>query len=113
MGSVASDPLPLPVVRALEKLGRDISFARRRRQMSQAMLAERIGTSTMTVRRMESGSPVVALQTLARTLHVFGELERLKQVLDSSEDAIGLSLLNEKLPQRVHAPKTRKDSGAL
>jgi len=106
-------PLPLPVSRALEKLGRDISFARRRRQMPQAMLAERIGVSVMTVRRMEAGSPNIALQTLARALHVFGELERLKQLLDSSEDSIGLALMDEKLPQRVRLPKARKDSGAL
>ncbi len=105
--------LPLPVSRALEKLGRDISFARRRRQMPQAMLAERIGVSVMTVRRMEAGSPTIALQTLARALHVFGELERLKQLLDSSEDSIGLALMDEKLPQRVRLPKAHKDSGAL
>lgn len=39
----------------------------------------------------------------ARALHVFGELERLKQLLDSSEDSIGLALMDEKLPQRVRS----------
>jgi hypothetical protein len=53
------------------------------------------------------------MQTLARALHVFGELERLKQLLDSSEDSIGLALMDEKLPQRVRLPKAHKDSGAL
>lgn len=113
MRSTKEDLLPLPVSRALEKLGRDISFARRRRQMPQSMLAERIGVSVMTVRRMEAGSPTIAMQTLARALHVFGELERLKQLLDSSEDSIGLALMDEKLPQRVRLPKAHKDSGAL
>jgi DNA-binding XRE family transcriptional regulator len=48
-------PLPLPVERAIKKLGADLSLARRRRNMTQAMLAERLGTSVMTVRRMEDG----------------------------------------------------------
>lgn len=113
MRSTKQSSIPLPVSRALEKLGRDISFARRRRQMPQAMLAERIGVSVVTVRRMEAGSPTIAMQTVARALHVFGELERLKQLLDSSEDSIGLALMDEKLPQRVRLPKAHKDSGAL
>jgi transcriptional regulator with XRE-family HTH domain len=113
MSATKENSLPLPVSRALKKLGRDISFARRRRQMPQAMLAERIGASVMTVRRMEDGNHNISLRTLARTLHVFGELERLKQILDTSEDAIGLTLMDERLPQRVRTPKPRKDSGAL
>ncbi len=46
-------PLPLPVERAIQKLGSDISLARRRRHISQASLAERMGASLTTVRRME------------------------------------------------------------
>src|SRR5665647_1081946 len=38
-------PLPLPVDRALKKLGADLSLARRRRNLTQAMLAERLGTA--------------------------------------------------------------------
>ncbi|MQT50302.1 transcriptional regulator, partial [Pseudomonas helleri] len=40
-----STPLPLPVERALRKLGSDIELARRRRRISQASLAERMGAS--------------------------------------------------------------------
>jgi hypothetical protein len=36
-------PLPLLVERALLKLGHDVSLARRRRHISQASLAERVG----------------------------------------------------------------------
>ncbi len=50
---------------------------------------------------------------LARALHVFGELERLNQLLDSGEDMIGLVLMNERLPQRVRARKQTKEPGAL
>ncbi|MDO9200587.1 MAG: transcriptional regulator, partial [Hydrogenophaga sp.] len=48
-------PLPLPVERAIRKLGADISLARRRRHMAQASLAERMDASLSTVRRMEQG----------------------------------------------------------
>jgi transcriptional regulator with XRE-family HTH domain len=106
-------PIPLPVERAIKKLGADLSLARRRRQLSQAMLAERIGTSLMTVRRMEEGSASISLQHVARALHVFGELDRLADLIDSSRDGIGLALMDEQVPRRVRAPRRDKDSGAL
>ena len=80
--------------------------------MSQAMLAERIGASVRTVQHMEEGAPGIALQHVARALHVFGELDRLNLLLDASQDAIGLALTNESLPQRVRLPRKR-DPGAL
>lgn len=46
-------PLPLPVERAIQKLGRDISLARRRRYISPASLAERIGAALTTMRCIE------------------------------------------------------------
>ena len=106
-------PLPLPVERAMSKLGRDISLARRRRQLTQASLAERIGASLATVRRMEKGDPHIALHFVARTLHVFGELDRLTLLLDTAEDQIGLSLMDEQLPKRVRMRQPHDQSGAL
>ena len=107
------NPLPLPVERAIQKLGRDISYARRRRRITQASLAERIGASLATVRRLEKGDPRIPLHFVARVLQVFGELERLNMLLDSSEDAIGLMLMDESLPKRVRARKPGGTPGAL
>ena len=98
-------PLPVPVDRALKKLGADLSLARRRRNLTQAMMAERLGTSIMTVRRMEAGHPGTALQYLARALQVFGELEKISDLLDSAKDTVGLILMNEQVPIRVRKPK--------
>ena len=98
-------PLPVPVDRALKKLGADLSLARRRRSLTQAMMAERLGTSIMTVRRMEAGHPGTALQYLARALQVFGELEKISAMLDSAQDTVGLILMNEQVPIRVRKPK--------
>lgn len=106
-------PLPLPVDRAIVKLAQDLSLARRRRRITQASMAERIGASLATLRRMEKGDPRIPLHFVARALHVFGEIERLNQLLDSSQDMIGLSLMDEKLPQRVRPRKAGPDAGAL
>lgn len=106
-------PTPLPVSRALKKLGSDIERARLRRNMSQEMLAERIGVSVRTIQRMEQGYSGMAVQHLVRALHVFGELERLNQLLDSAQDTIGLMLADDKLPRRARPPKLGKDAGAL
>lgn len=112
MASLAS-PLPSPVAHALRQLGANVSLARRRRRWSQATLAERIGVSLATVKRMEEGYPGTALQHFARTLHVFGELPKLQTILDSANDSLGLALADEALPKRVRAPKRSSESGAL
>jgi transcriptional regulator with XRE-family HTH domain len=104
-------PLPLPVDRAIQKLGLDLSLARRRRHISQASLAERIGASLNTVKRMEKGDRRVPLHFVARTLHVFGDIERLSQLLDTRQDQIGLVLMDDQLPKRIRARKTQ--GGAL
>lgn len=103
--------IPLPVERAVAKLGADISAARRRRHMSQASLAERIGCSVSTLKRMEQGDSRVLMQHFARALHVFGEIKALEQLLDASGDDIGLLLMDEQLPKRIR--KKRSVSGAL
>lgn len=105
-------PAPAPVERAVAKLGRDLSLARRRRHLSQQSLAERIGASVSTVKRMEKGDLRVPLHFVARALHVFGEIERLGSLIDSANDDIGLTLADEQLPQRIRKKK-KTPRGAL
>lgn len=97
--------MPLPVLRAMVKLGNDICLARRRRRISQESLAERLGTSVSTIHRMEKGSGHTPLLVLARALHVFSELPRLENLLDTAKDDVGLTLMDEQLPQRIRAPR--------
>jgi transcriptional regulator with XRE-family HTH domain len=103
-------PRPLPVARAITKLGEDVSRARRRRRLSRASLAERSGISESTLKRLERGDGAVAVENLARTLYVLGELSRLEGLLDSATDELGIQLADERLPKRVRA---RKSSGAM
>lgn len=81
--------------------------------MSQQMLAERIGASVNTVRRMEEGFAGTALQYIARTLQVFGELNALEALLDTPQDSIGLTLMDEKLPQRIRLSRRTPESGSF
>lgn len=103
-------PLPAPAARALAKLGRDLSLARRRRRLSQASLAERSGIGINTLRRLEKGEPSGSIEHLARILHVLGEIERLEQLLDTGTDAVGLVMMDEDLPERV---RRRRSTGAM
>ncbi|MDR1934366.1 MAG: helix-turn-helix domain-containing protein [Candidatus Accumulibacter sp.] len=106
-----NESTPLPVERAIRKLGGDVSLARRRRHISQASLAERMGASLSTVRRMEKGDPRVPIHFFARALHVFGEIQALERLLDTANDGIGLALMDERLPKRVRGKPSA--SGAL
>jgi transcriptional regulator with XRE-family HTH domain len=101
---------PIPVSRAITQLGEDVSRARRRRRLSRASLAERSGVSEATLKRLERGDGAVALENLARTLYVLGELGRLERLLDTATDELGIQLADEQLPKRVRA---RKSSGAM
>lgn len=107
-------PLPLPVERAIRKLGSDVSLARRRRHISQASLAERIGASVSTIRRMEQGDVRVPIHFFARTMQVFGVLDALSQLIDTAQDDIGLTMMDSQLPQRVRSKRaTNSAAGAL
>jgi hypothetical protein len=53
----------------------------------------------------------VPIHFFARALHVFGEIQALEHLLDTPNDEIGLTLMDERLPKRVRSrPGT---SGAL
>ncbi len=96
-----------PVDRALKALGQSIALARRRRGLSQADLASRMGVSVSTVRRLEDGHSGTALTYLGSALQVFGELEKLRLLLDTPTDSVGLALMDAELPTRVYS-KRRK-----
>jgi transcriptional regulator with XRE-family HTH domain len=108
-----SVPVPLPVERAIAKLGNDLSLARRRRRISQESLATRIGASLSTIKRMENGDMRIPLRFIAQALYVFGELDRLTSLIDTANDDIGLTLADAQLPQRVRSKRKHLPNGAL
>jgi DNA-binding XRE family transcriptional regulator len=106
--SRASVTLPIPVKRALRKLGEDIRDARRRRRIPAAIAAERASISRMTLLKIEKGDPGVALGIYATVLFVMGMVDRLSEVADPRHDSVGLQLEEEHLPQRIRTPRTQK-----
>ena len=103
--------LPIPVRRALRKLGADIRDARRRRRIPTTVMAERALISRMTLNKVEKGDPKVTLGIYATVLFVLGMTERLADLADPKHDSIGLSLEAERLPQRIRFPRAKKPKG--
>jgi transcriptional regulator with XRE-family HTH domain len=105
-------PRRLPVKRALEKLGADISDARRRRRrIPMALMAERAGIGRMTLVRIEQGDPAVSIGAYARVLFMLGLTTRLDELDDASHDATGLALEEE--PTLSAAALARRTYGSF
>ena len=93
--------LPLPVRRALRKLGQDIKDARRRRRVPTGVLADRASVSRATLVKIEKGDPSVALGLYATVLFALNMVDTLANLVDVKNDAVGLQLEEENLPQRI------------
>lgn len=102
--------LPLPVNRALRKLGHDIRDARRRRRIPTAILAQRASISRMTLLKIEKGEAGVSVGNFASVLFALGMADRLADVADPRHDAVGRDLEEEHLPERIRSRK-HKTSG--
>lgn len=94
-------PLPAGVAAALQKVGRDIRDARRRRRLTMALVAGRAMVSCATLSRIERGDAGVGMGAYAGVLHALGMLTLLRDAVDLSRDAVGQALDVERLPKRV------------
>jgi len=104
--SKAQSALPLPVRRAILKLGKDISVARRRRGVSHALMSERAFISPSTLSRAEKGDPGVSIGIYASILFVLGMTDRIAELADPARDPVGQALEEERLPRRIRAPRS-------
>lgn len=93
--------LPLPVQRAMRKLGRDIRDARRRRRIPTAVMAERALISRPTLLKVERGDPSVSAGIYATVLFVLGMTDRWADLADPASDTVGRQLEDERLPERI------------
>lgn len=104
-----SHPLPLPVKRALAKLGADIRSARLRRRISTSIMASRAFITRTTLLKVERGDSGVALGTYATVLFVLGLISKLEHLADAGSDEVGLQLEEGRLPKRIrHSAKPAK-----
>lgn len=90
--------------RQLAALGERLRAARLRRKLTQAMVAERVGVTLPTIRKLESGDPSSSLATVIRVLQVLG----LAQDIDAlaAGDELGRALQDSELKR----PRRRSES---
>jgi transcriptional regulator with XRE-family HTH domain len=105
MKSAVFDLMPQRVRRSLSKLGADIGVARRKRGLTTAMMAERLGVSRSTYLRLEKGDPATAAGIYAMALFVLGLGTPLAELADVRGDEHGLLLDAERVPKRVRVKK--------
>ena len=98
--------LPSIAVDQLQKLGRDIAIARKRRQLSMRDMAERMMVNLKTVQRLEKGDPTVGIGIVAGALWILGMHRRLGDLVTPETDATGLKEEIKNLPRDFR--KTRK-----
>ncbi len=103
---------PIPVRRALRKLGQDIRDARLRRRIPVAVMAERASISRVTLNKVEKGEPTVSVGIYATVLFVLGLIDRLAELADVRHDSVGLELEEEQLPQRIRHPRPRTSTSS-
>ena len=76
---------------ALRKVGNNIKTARLRRGESEELAAQRTGVSRQTWRRLEEGSPKVALGLFFEAMAVYGFGEQLFDLADPEDDLEGIA----------------------
>ena len=104
---VSTDP-PAAVEEALSRLGRNIRTARLRRRMTQAGLAERLGSSRYVVADVERGKATTGIAAYLGALWALGLLDQFGSVADPALDEEGIHLVRSREPQRVR-PKAADD----
>jgi|SRR6266852_8248825 DNA-binding XRE family transcriptional regulator len=106
MKSAVTDTLPPKVRRSLVKLGVDLATARKKRNLTAVMMAERLGVAKSTYLRVEKGDPTVSMGVYAMALFVLGFGDALGEIVDPRRDDQGLLLDAERLPKRVRVKKS-------
>jgi DNA-binding XRE family transcriptional regulator len=99
------DLMPPRVRQSLVKFGADMALGRRKRGLTTAMMAERIGVSRATYSRVEKGDPTVSMGVYAMAVFVLGLGTPFAEIADARVDEHGLALDAERVPKRVRARK--------
>lgn len=95
---------PLPVRRALGRLGDDLTAWRKLRSLTAAQVADRAGVSRGVVANLEAGRGATLENTL-RVARALGMLDALAEALDPYRTDVGRLRSEQALPQRVRPPR--------
>src|SRR5258708_23868325 len=107
MRTTGPPKLPIPVRKALRKLGQDIRDASLRRRIPTAIMSQRALVSRTTLHKVEKGDPTVSMGTYSTVLFVLGMTERLAEFADVRFDRLGLTLEEQRLPKRIRSSSRR------
>jgi transcriptional regulator with XRE-family HTH domain len=102
---LAAASIPHIVEKAIQSLGANISYARRRRGMKQSELARKAGITEVTLRRVERGSGTTGIAAYFTALWVLGLDREIKNIAAADRDEEGRTL------ERARAPKRARSSG--
>lgn len=91
---------PVPVSRAVQRLGEDLSTWRKLRRLTVAEVADRAGVGVSTVTRLENGKGA-SLENVLRIARALGVLDLLAEALDPYATDVGRLRADEALPERV------------
>lgn len=91
----------------IQRIGKNLQIARKRRKKTVKQAAEMMGASLSTVRRMEAGDPSVRFETYLAALEVY-QLDDTLRFAEPEDDRIGLALEKQRLPQRVRLKKEKR-----
>ena len=94
-------PFPFEVTKAARELGENVRIARKRRRLRQVELAQKVGVTEKTLRRLEGGDAGVSIGTVLSVLWALGLLSNVKMLADPDRDAHGKTLELARLPKRV------------
>ena len=103
-----SNNTPIPVKRALKKLGHSLRDARKRRRIPMWLAAERASISRATLTKIEKGDEGVSLGSYAKTLFILGMIQQLAELAEPKFDELGLELESESLPKRIRIPQKER-----
>jgi transcriptional regulator with XRE-family HTH domain len=102
--------LPAIAVDQLQKLGRDLAVARKRRRLSMRDMAERMMVNLKTVQRLEKGDPTVGIGMLLTALWILGLHRRLGDLVAPESDTTALQEDIKNLPRDFRTKKKPADN---
>jgi transcriptional regulator with XRE-family HTH domain len=108
-GSRSYRALPAITIDQLQKLGRDIAVARKRRRLSMRDMASRMMVNLKTVQRLEKGDPTVGIGIVAGALWILGLDRRLGDLVAPESDTTGLQEDIRNLPRDFRKTKQRTE----
>ena len=100
--------IPLPVNKALRKLGADLKEARIKRRLTMALVEERAGITHITLTKAEKGKASVSIGIYAKIMFVLGMIDNLYNLAEPDNDTIGKIYDKENLPKRVRYKKDKE-----